>query len=305
MKSRMRLLRGSSLPYKRVAAMLSVLGAALESSRPMLIQLTFGLQQAEGSELKMMRTNVLRYLVDRVTAAPASVLQLAMVDPLLSVPELAALNRGLFEAAVNLLYLVSSEETDVRYVSFFAHAFREERKMYESMDKWTTYHDDFISTRAKAQLTVEEPPDDDVLDAVIKAFGLTGKQIPKYPSIHARCREIGPRWEFFYDAKYRGLSAWQHGDPSRATVTSSLLLHIPDMRERSVFESLAMVVWAWEITRELGHALARMVKAEEAVRVFSQMDAACQRAAASVMHDAAMKFHGPGVFIVDEEAPLS
>ncbi len=219
---------------------------------------------------------------------------------MLSGPDLAALNRGLFEAAVNLLYLLSSGEADVRYVSFIAHGFREERKIYESMDKWMKCSDEFIAVRATAQKAVEGPPDEEILSDVVGAFGFTLKEVPKYPSIQSRCQKIGPRWEFFYDAKYRGLSAWQHGDPSRATVASSLLLHVPEMRERSVFESLAMVVWAWDIIHELGVTLARTARDEATETSFSEMDAACQRAASWVMGEAAMKFHGACVVIGSE-----
>ncbi len=69
LKRRMRLLRGSSLTYERVATLLSVFGSALESSRPMLIRLTFALLPAEQPVAKLMRANLLRYLVDRITAA--------------------------------------------------------------------------------------------------------------------------------------------------------------------------------------------------------------------------------------------
>ena len=192
------------------------------------------------------------------------------------------------------------DEAKLRFVSFFAHGFREERKIYDSMDEWIACSDDFIAMRARAQKGVAGPPENEVLEEVVGAFGFKMEDVPKYPNIRERCQRIGPRWGYFYDAMYRGLSAWQHGDPSRATVASSLLLHIPEMRERSAFESLSMVLWSWDVVRELGMALAVIAKDEQSALLLAKMDARCQRAAVWAMGEAAEKFHGPSVIVRDE-----
>ena len=114
--------------------------------------------------------------------------------------------------------------------------------------------------------------------------------VDRYPNIQQRCSDVGPIWGFFYDAKFRGLSAWQHGDTSRAAVSSSLMMHLSEYGERTVFESLIILIWTWELIYHLVCTMADFAGASQPDSL-KEINAICHTTASQCMQQAFLKYH--------------
>jgi len=265
---------------------------AFDRSRPLILSLAAHFIPSGDSSFEFHQLVTIRFLLDRVTSTPVNILRLVIADPVLASADVAALHRGMFEAAVNLLYLLQADRRE-RFQSFYLRAFGEERKMYDALAPWESDSNDFIAMYAKHQRSIADPPTDATRDALFVDLEIGDKDaVPRFPSIEQRCRAIGPVWAFFYDAKYRGLSAWQHGDATRANLASSLTMHLPETSDRTVFESLLVVIWTWDLICELTRCMASFA-GQKSSEELEQLDTVCQYVAGQHMRRALEKYHFP------------
>lgn len=158
LKRRLKQIRSETLPYKNVITMLDTCGQAFNLSRPMILNLAQEfLPSGTNSSLETYQLITIRYLLDRVTSTPVSILRLILMDPVLAGPDAASLHRSTFEAAVNFLYLVHRDR-DTRFRSFYVMAFERERRMYNEIHRWCDNDDEHIATYAKYQLSIQDHP---------------------------------------------------------------------------------------------------------------------------------------------------
>jgi len=293
LKRRLKHIRSETLPYKNVMTMHDTFGHAFDHSRPMILGLASEFLPSDmTSSLASHQVITVRFLLDRVTSTPVSILRLIVADPVLAAPDCASLHRSAFEAAVNLLYLVHRDRPE-RLRSFYTMAFESERRMYNAIQRWREHDDQDIVAYANYQLSIQGPPTDAARDELFAQLGIDNRDdVERYPNIQQRCTDLGPIWEFFYDAKFRGLSAWQHGDTSRAAVSSSLMMHLPQYSDRTVFESLIILIWTWELIYHLICAMADVANVP-LPESLNNTNAICHATASHCMREALEKYHLP------------
>src|SRR5207249_6294023 len=129
-----------------------------------------------------------------------------------------AITRGVFESSVNLLYLMN-DKNNGRLGAFWRMSVRDEQKFNSSIKRWLNHPDGDIAEVAKLQFQPKMPTETEILEVVLRDLGILIEDLPPWPSIATRAKEVGEVWDFYYDVKYRGLSSWQHGDVSRIFVS--------------------------------------------------------------------------------------
>ncbi len=293
LKRRLKQVRTKTLSYKQVRTMLDTVGRAFDLSRPMILGLASNFLPSETtSSLATHQLMTIRFLLDRLTSTPISILRLITADPVLAAPDCASLHRSAFEAAVNLLYLVHVDSTE-RFHSFYKMAFEAERRMFDAMQHWRKHDNQDIVAYAEHQVSLKGAPTEEVLDQLFAELGIDNRDdVKSYPNIRQRCADLGPIWELFYDARYRGLSAWQHGDTSRAAVSSSLMIHLSEGSDRTVFESLIILIWSWELIYNLVATMAKFatVSVPESL---DEINADCVATTSVCLSEAVLKYHVP------------
>jgi len=302
LRRRLREIQSETLSYSEVMSMLDTFGQAFDHSRSMILGMAPSFfPSKETSPSDFLQVITLRFLLDRVTSTPVSILRLILSDPVLAASDGASLHRSAFEAAINFLYLARHDQI-ARFRSYYVMSFESERRTYDSIHRWRDHTDQYIALYAEHQLSIEGQPTDDVRDKLYNQLGITNtEEVARYPNILQRCADVGSIWEYFYDSKYRGLSAWHHGDTTRAAVSSSLLMRFPQYSDRPVFESLIILVWTWELIFYLICTMADFagVPLPESIK---QMNSACHATASKSMHRAFLKYHFP---VVQSEAPTA
>jgi len=220
-------------------------------------------RKSEQSKVHFLESMSYQYLLNRIGFEPLHVLMTVSQNPWMADASCAALNRSLFECAVNFLYIISAGDA-TRAKHFFVDAFRMEVVMDEAISKWVGYEDKFIHDNANNMTKVNFRPSRADLEKEKLKLGLP-VGIGRYPSVEQRCKDISPRWHFFYDSMYRGLSSWQHGDPSRYIFEpkSSESLNEPS---RPVFEGLVQLAWMYQILYETNRELAVILKCDQNIR---------------------------------------
>jgi hypothetical protein len=195
------------------------------------------------SRLKML---TLHYLAEQIMVTPFNLIALIRRDPLYAHTNAAALNRTLFESAVNCLYILPDDKS--RFGAFCINGVRQELAIQLRMKDWLSHPDAFIARHAKKQYYIKNATTEELLETFKQSLGFGDAKLPVYPNIKNRCSSLGDRWAFEYDARYKGLSAWQHGDFSRVGFSRTMSQILPEEIDRAVFESLGMVAWAFDLT---------------------------------------------------------
>lgn len=276
-----------SMGVEQTIRLLGAVEYSLHSSRPKILASVSAILRDSKEQRDFVRLIVVKFLLDRITSSPLSILKLAKTDPVLAGPDIAALYRSMFEAAINLLYLIDDPDYS-KLASYYVAAFDAEKKMYESMSKWRSHSDEWISRYADRQSQVQDGPTDSSRCEMLTILGCADPA--KYPNIFERSKRIGPTWEFLYDAMYRGLSAWQHGDMSRGHISSSLLLLMPEYAERTVFETMIVVMWTWELTYHVSIALFKFGRQLDAFEDIQKLHYLCNALARDCLTAAQQKF---------------
>jgi hypothetical protein len=228
------------------------------------------------------------YLSERVAVTPFQIINAVTRDPFYAHADVAALNRGLFETAVNLLYLLGPD-SDIRFRSFYHDSAERELSLQKTMQRWLQSADKQIRRRAEHQYGIRNGTTSSTLEKVREFTG----DVPKYPNLRERCRQLGETWDFNYDSRYRGLSSWQHGDASRILVAQAFQQIFPDDAERPVFESLSQCAWAWDAVHLLVTGLLRHSKrADEDGEKLDALDRFGQTVLSHHVGRASTKFQG-------------
>lgn len=162
------------------------------------------------------------------------------------------------------------------------------------MRRWTANTDPAISTRANRQYNQKDAVTEEMLTKAKKILGVESAGIPSYPNIRNRCLALGDKWAFSYDHKYRGLSAWQHGDMTRIIATPSLRQMDSSQLERPVFEGLAQLSWAWDLTYDFTKELMKIVRNSEDLDKLNLINRASLSVVLSNLREALDKFQGIG-----------
>lgn len=262
-----RALRGlrsdSSIGFKDVRAVLDmyrlVHACAGDISASIVEELDF--PGMYGPECGTLAKLTLFYLTERAAVTPFQIVNAVARDPFYAHADAAALNRGLFETTVNLVYLLGPDCSQ-RFKSFYNDSVQREFKLQEGMNRWVRSEDGSVRKRAEAQAGVRNATTEETLKATRALVG----EPPPYPNLKDRCRRLGEWWDFNYDAKYRGLSSWQHGDASRIIASQAFQQVYPEQAERPVFESLGQCAWAWDLVYHLVWELVKYSKQPEADR---------------------------------------
>ncbi len=164
--------------------------------------------------------------------------------------DIASITRGIFEAAINFIYLLEDSDS-LRLASFCCFSVKEELKINNAMIEWINHTDENISKRASIQFDTEVTNQEDGERTFLNILKVNKCDVPKWPTIISRCSGVGEVWRFYYDCWYRGLSSWEHGDIGRAIVSPGFKLLDKDQSDRNLFESLGTVSWIFEIIVEL------------------------------------------------------
>lgn len=225
---------------------------------------TYLINKLEFNESEIHKQITFQYLIERIIVSPFHVLNLVERDPFLAHTDAAAINRGLFEAAVNYLYLLDDDDLS-KFSRFHIGSVRQELNIQKAAEKWSDNNDEGISAISKQQKDIKDKTTNALLEEVKAIYGLSGQMVKKYPTIRDRCMSVGERWAHLYDAKYKGLSAWQHGDFSRAFVSSSFQQRNVGTKDRPLFETLGMLVWAYDVAHRFTQDFAIHIKDPEAL----------------------------------------
>jgi hypothetical protein len=200
----------STVKLRRVRTMLDVYRYALDVSRPPLLTLGVAQMRDANSHLGTLRAITLKYLMDRLSGGPLAVHDLVRLDPLMASSDAASIHRAIFEAAVNFLYLAQDTDDFSRFRSFHHNSLVLEQKIYLAECKWLNHADSYIAQRADAGASGPGALTDEQFAELAEPLtDASGRPPARHPSLLDRCVALGERWHFFYDCRYRGLSAWQ------------------------------------------------------------------------------------------------
>ncbi|WP_057832813.1 DUF5677 domain-containing protein [Colwellia sp. TT2012] len=232
-------------------------------------------------------TLTLHYLFERVVVTPFHVINTFTRDPMYAHSDIAALNRGLFESAVNACFLVS-KDNDLRFKKFFATSLKQEHHIQKSMDKWIDSENPKIKMTSNKQRNIKNATNNKVVEELKDLIGDVGQ----FPNIWERCEALGEDWMFDYDSKYRGLSAWQHGDVSRVFITHSMKQLDSSEAERPVFESMAQCSWAWDIMFKYAFTIQKVCNLPEISEELAYLNHIGYQAMKKNLSSAVNKFQG-------------
>lgn len=188
----------------------------------------------------------LSYLIEHVLLSARNIARLHYTYPREAAQDMAAISRGMFESAINALYLLDDPDL-LRLASFWKLSIKEERAYDKHLSKWCSYSDKDISEAATSERKVRIPTPENLEKEFLKSLEVRPETTPKWPKIRERAAEIGVIWEYFYDVRYRAYSTWQHGDLGRAALAPSLSIDLPNMKDRSQSEGIGVLSWAHEI----------------------------------------------------------
>ena len=188
----------------------------------------------------------LNYLIEHVMLSARNLARLHYIYPRETAQDMAAISRGMFESAINALYLLDDPGL-LRLASFWKLSIKEERAYDRHLSKWCSHSDKDISHAATSERKVRIPTPENLEKEFLENLGVRPETTPKWPKIRERAAEIGVIWEYFYDVRYRAYSTWQHGDLSRAAMAPSLSIDLPNMKDRAQSEGIGVLSWAHEI----------------------------------------------------------
>jgi hypothetical protein len=98
---------------------------------------------------------MIHYLAERIIVTPFHVINITTRDPMYAHSDIAALNRGLFESAVNACFLLTGD-TDRRMRQFFLSSVEREYSLQQAMVPWLKSSDEEIRKRAERQISVKD-----------------------------------------------------------------------------------------------------------------------------------------------------
>ncbi len=282
----------SPLSLKKVSAVLDGYRQAFTQASVISENLVNGLNYDSytKNQLKTIAKVTHHYLAERITVTPFHVINVLTRDPFYAHSDIAALNRGLFESAVNLLYLLQ-EDSEERIERFYVSSIQHELKLQKSMEQWVGNRDTYIACSAKKQSLIEDRTSDELLADVLKSLGREAPPSP-YPKLRDRCASLPKIWEFYYDSKYRGLSAWQHGDVSRIFVSSTMKQLDPTQRDRPVFEGMGMCAWSWDLVHWYLRSLIDLTDNREWLKRLEVMNKDSYQIMTNSLRDAMVQFQG-------------
>lgn len=193
-----------------------------------------------------MQAVALNYLIEHVILSARNIARLHYTYPREAAQDMASISRGMFESAINALYLIHDPDL-LRLASFWKLSIREERAYDKHLSKWCSHSDRDISYAATSEREVRVSTPENLENDFLESLGIRPEAAPKWPKIRERAAEIGVIWEYFYDVRYRAYSTWQHGDLSRAALAPSLSIDLPNMKDRAQSEGIGVLSWAHEI----------------------------------------------------------
>lgn len=204
---------------------------------------------------------VLSYLYERVFHSFANTLRLHKSNVRYSHTDAAAIARGMFESAVNFIYLLDDVDNN-RAASFWVYSLNEEIKINEAMKKWTSHPDPEIELISNYQYIKDYNQKISQSDPVLDSLGINLKSVSRWPRIMERCEQAGEKWLFNYDLKYKSFASWQHGDASRAFSSLNFRMNVPGQMNRNIFESIGIISWCFDIIYYFTCDLAAYIKDE-------------------------------------------
>ncbi|MGD0016572.1 MAG: DUF5677 domain-containing protein [Verrucomicrobiia bacterium] len=195
-------------------------------------------------KLPNIRRLFLNFLAERVLQGALHANYLHREYPYSSHADLAGINRGIIEAAVNYLYLLDDPSCE-RAAAFWAKSGFEECSRNDGLKKWVDHDDRLIKYLARCDHEPNSISFEQILQAISTYTGVANPNQKAWPKFKQRCSAVGRIWELVYDMEYKALSTWQHGDLSRVIISPSYARIDPEQENRNVFESLIMVQWTF------------------------------------------------------------
>lgn len=186
------------------------------------------------------------YLIEKVRLSSLNASYLHRKNPFSCHAEIAAISRGIFEAAVNCLYLLD-DDGDSRIAAFWLRSYREEKKINDQLQKWTDCSNGEIAEAARSEYEVMLHDGDVDETNFLDRLGIANRRTEKWPTLLERAKLAGEIWHYFYDVRYRSYSTWQHGDLSRMVLSPGMVSSAPNLKERSLTEGLSILSWCFEL----------------------------------------------------------
>lgn len=188
----------------------------------------------------------LTFLIERVLAGNFHIAFLHNQDPRRSHGDIAAISRGIYESAVNCLYLLD-DPNESRIGAFVLRSIHAEIEINSRVETWTNCEDTDIAVAATVATQQASFPKEITDEEILNAYGITSFGKIYWPTLIDRAKSVGQIWHYFYDVRYRSYSTWQHGDFSRIIISPSFMKLVPGQESRNLTEGLAILSWGFEI----------------------------------------------------------
>ncbi len=235
------------------------------------------------------------FLAERIDHGSLHALMLHKNYPADSHGDIAAIVRGNFESAVNALFVLNSKE-DGAAASFWRHGCVEERRFNDELRKWVKSDDEEIRRMATSEFLPEFPTIQELEAQMHEGWGLSFRQIPRWPRLQERAKSIGPIWSYLYDARYRALSTWHHGDLTRMFVSPSFRMLLPGEWDRNYYESTILASWTFDVYWFFARAFAKALSMSSEEDEIARLGPNVRRMAFSHYQDHAKRFSNREVF---------
>lgn len=209
---------------------------------------------------QVVRAAVAEFLSERVFMGFNHCAALAEMDPHYSSASIGSIVRSMYEATVNFLYILSTPSNE-RLASFMHAAAKEENKRNDKVGQWRDSQRPDLASAAKGDyqtLTCIE----EHRAALSQAFNLEAGFTFAWPTLEQRAKEVGPTWAFYYDAYYRALSGWQHGDTSRLLITEVFANADITTDDRAFYETFLMMGWAYQVATHFALGIGQLTNNE-------------------------------------------
>ncbi|WP_126454812.1 DUF5677 domain-containing protein [Sulfuriflexus mobilis] len=243
-RKRTRNKRGRKIPStpRIVQSINSLLGNGQSQLQNQIVKLNENAAYGRSQNLRM----AVSYLVERSLISSAHVVFLHRKYTHASHADLAAICRGIYETIVNCLYIID-DKSDLRLASFWIRSFKEEIKLNDERIKWMSHSNENIASAAEAEYNAVIDPIDIQKANISEWLGVDIAAMPKWPTLLKRAQEAGDIWAYFYDVRYRSYSSWQHGDLSRIAFSPGFQSNQPNLKERSLTESMHILSWCYDM----------------------------------------------------------